>query len=241
MSNTRHGNFSSSEIDNLMTNSKTKGEIFGKPALTYIQEKRFELRLGRALNTEQSSRPALWGTLVEAYVNDVHVGLEYELASTERLEHPYIAHWTGAPDLISADCVGDIKCPQLKNFCELSEICLAGDVFELKKSYPEYFWQLVSNAILTEVDYAELIVFCPYQDELTAIRQLAVEAGDKFKWITYASDDELAYLPRDSFYKNVARLRFKVPDADKQALTERVELAVEKLLAGEHAKVAEAQ
>lgn len=224
MSNSRHGNFSSSEIHKLMTNGKT--ELFGKPALTYIDEKRFEMRLGRALNTDISSRPALWGTLVEAYVNDAHVGLEYELASTERLAHPDIAHWTGAPDLISADCVGDIKCPQLKNFCELSEICLAGDVFELKASYPEYFWQLVSNAILTNVDYAELIVFCPYQHELEAIRQMAFEADEKFKWIFYASDEALPYLPENSFYKNVARLRFKVPETDKQALTERVELAV---------------
>ncbi len=241
MSNARHGNFSSSNIWKLMSNGKGADKngndkngnpLVGAPFKTYVQETRFEMRLGRALSTDVSSRPALWGTLVEAYVNDAHVGLEYELASTERLEHQFIAHWTGAPDLISDDCVGDIKCPQLKNFCELSEICLAGDVFELKASYPEYFWQLVSNAILTDVDYAELIVFCPYQDELAAIRELAVEAGDKFKFIFYAKDDELAYLPRDSFYKNVARLRFNVSGNVKEELSDRVELAVEKLLVG---------
>lgn len=228
MSNTRHGNFSSSEIHKLMTNGKS--ELFGKPALTYIEEKRFEMRLGRAIKNEHADRDALWGTLVETYVNDSHVGLDFKLASTERLAHSEIPHWTGAPDLISDDCVGDIKCPQLKNFCVLSEICLAGDVFELKTSFPAYyFWQLVSNAILTDVDYAELIVFCPYQRELEAIRQMAFEADGKFKWIFYASDDELAYLPENSFYKNVARLRWKVAETDKQALTDRVKFAVEKL------------
>ena len=72
----RAGTFSSSAIYKLTTNGKAKGEL-GKPALTYIRETQIELRLGRALNTDLSSRPALWGTFVEAYVNDMYVGLEY--------------------------------------------------------------------------------------------------------------------------------------------------------------------
>ena len=36
----------------------------------------------------------------------------------------------------------------------------------LKENHPEYFWQLVSNAILMNVSFAELIVYMPYKDEL---------------------------------------------------------------------------
>ena len=226
----RAGTFSSSAIYKLTTNGKAKGEL-GKPALTYIRETQIELRLGRALNTDLSSRPALWGTLVEAYVNDMHVGLEYELASTERLVHPELKHWTGAPDLISETCVGDIKCPQLKAFCELSDICLSGDVFELKSSYHEYYWQLVSNAILTGKEEAELMIFCPYQDELNEIRLLAKESDDKFKFIIFSDDSELPYLIRGGYYSNVARMRWNVNEEDKAFLTQRVRVAIDKLYA----------
>lgn len=235
----RAGNFSSSDIWKLMSNAKGADKngndkngnpLVGKPFTTYVQEKHYELRLGRALSTEQSGKSAIWGTMVEQYVNDTHIGLDYGLVSTQRLSHPDIMHWTGAPDLISDESVGDIKCPQLGNFCELSDICLAGDVFELKESYPEYFWQLVSNAILTDLAYAELIVFCPYMDELEQIRQIAFELGNQFKWIFYAQNSELPYLLKGGYYKNVARMRFAVSETDKQALTERVKLAVKKLL-----------
>lgn len=53
----RAGTFSSSNIYKLMTNGKAADSL-GKPALTYIEETRYEMRLGRSLSTDQSSRPA---------------------------------------------------------------------------------------------------------------------------------------------------------------------------------------
>lgn len=228
MSAHRYGNFSSSSIHKLMTNDKKGG--FGKPALTYIQEKKMELRLGRALNTDASSRPAQWGSFVEQFCHDTQIGLNWTLCSEERLAHTEISNWTGAPDLIDyeSDTVGDIKSPQLKNFCELSDICLAGDVFELRESFPEYFFQLVSNAILTNTKHAQLFVFCPYQYELDAIRELALESDD-YKWIYYAKDKELPYLVEGGYYKNLNTLRFAVTDEMREELTNRVKLAVEML------------
>lgn len=233
----RAGTFSSSNIYKLMTNGKKAGEV-GAPFKTYVKETQLEMRLGRALTTEGSTRPALWGTFVEAYVHDNHIGLNWELCSQDRLAHSYIPNWTGAPDLLDleGDTVGDIKCPAIKNFCELSDICAIGDVFELRKSYPEYFWQLVSNACLTDVQHAELIVFCPYQHELQAIKDLAVAVADKrFLWIGYADDSELPYLIEGRHYKNVARMRFLVTEEMETELTERVKLAVKQLGVSEYA------
>jgi hypothetical protein len=219
----RSGTFSSSNIYKLMTNGKAADSL-GKPALTYIEETRYEMRLGRSLSTDQSSRPALWGTFVESYVNDHHIGLEYELASTERIVHPKFTRWTGAPDLIGSDCVGDIKCPQLKNFCEL-EKSFKND--SLKDDFPEYYWQLVSNAILTGVDYAELIVFCPYQEELDAIRSASLDQDDRrFHFIANAKDEELPYLINGGYYKNVMRYKWLVTEEERYELEKRVDLAI---------------
>jgi hypothetical protein len=219
----RAGTFSSSNIYKLMTNGKAADSL-GKPALTYIEETRYEMRLGRSLSTDQYSRPALWGTFVESYVNDNHIGLEYELASTERIIHPKFPRWTGAPDLISSDCVGDIKCPQLKNFCEL-EKSFKDD--SLGDDFPEYYWQLVSNAILTSKDYAELIVFCPYQEELDAIRSVSLSQDDKrFHFIANAKDEELPYLINGGYYKNVMRYKWLVTEEERYELEKRVDLAI---------------
>jgi hypothetical protein len=223
----RAGTFSSSNIYKLMTNGKAAGSL-GKPALTYIEETKYEVMLGRSLNTEISSRPALWGTFVESYVNDNHIGLEYELASTERLIHPLYQQWTGAPDLIGEDCVGDIKCPQLKNYCELVKSFKNNSLLD---DFPEYYWQLVSNAILTGVDYAELIVFCPYVEELPDIRSAALESNDKrFNFIVNASDEELPYLIKGGHYKNVMRYKWQVTQQERDQLTERVKMAINLLL-----------
>jgi hypothetical protein len=219
----RAGTFSSSNIYKLMTNGKAADSL-GKPALTYIEETRYEMRLGRSLSTDQSSRPALWGTFVESYVNDHHIGLEYELASTERITHSTMPRWTGAPDLIGNDCVGDIKCPQLKNFCEL-EKSFKND--SLREDFPEYYWQLVSNAILTGKSHAELIVFCPYQEELDAIRSAVLDQGNtRFYFIANAKDEELPYLINGGYYKNVMRYKWLVTEEERYELEKRVDLAI---------------
>ena len=225
----RAGTFSSSAIYKLMTNGKAAGS-WGKPASTYIEETRYEMLLGRALNTDISSRPALWGTFVESYVNDHYIGLDYELASTERLIHPTNPRWTGAPDLISADCVGDIKCPQLKTFCDLEKAFKSG---LLRAEFPEYYWQLVSNAILTGVEWAELIAFCPYQEELDAIRSASLEQDDRrFHFIANAKDEELPYLIKGGYYQNVIRFKWHVTQQERDELTERVTAATSILLSG---------
>lgn len=75
----RFGRFTSSEVYKLMSSGKAKGS-FGKPALTYIEEKNMERRLGRGLNVEQNARPMTWGSLLEGYVFD-KLGMEYRLCS----------------------------------------------------------------------------------------------------------------------------------------------------------------
>lgn len=239
--NIRFGRFTSSQIGNLMTKARN-GKDFGAPALDYIETRDMERGLHRSISQSMSSRETSWGHLCELYLFD-QLGLDYNLVSQETIVHPTIPTWAGSPDgkrFIAEPTVFDAKCPfTLKSFCTLVKSWRKGGIDLIRKNHKEgdkYYWQLVSNAILTDSTHAELIVFAPYKDELDKIRILAMDAppevAGRYKWLDYASDSELPYLVRDGEYKNINIMRFPVPQADKDALTDAV-LRAEATISGE--------
>lgn len=214
----RSGRFTSSSISALMKSDRS-GKGFGAPALTYIEEKAFERRLGRSLHTETNARPTLWGKCLESMAFS-RLPIEYELTSTTTITHPDYPFWAGSPDGVSFNAVFDIKCPYtLKSFCQLVNPKLS-----VKDKSEEYYWQLVSNAILTGKDEAELIVFCPFKKDLNEIRLMAMD-NPSYRFIEYLEDHEMPYLIEGQYYTDLNILRFEVPQSDKEALTERVEMA----------------
>lgn len=227
LSNIRVGRFTSSNIHYLM--KKGRGDKPSVATQTYLKEKLMERRLGRQLNADLSSRPTTWGHLVEKYVYSLIDPFEYEYCSDQTIQHPTIESWVGTPDFITKDRVVDAKCPYtLKAFCELADIAIAGDALRLKNDKPEYYWQLVSNAILTGKDKAELIVFCPYQSELSKLRELCENEEDsqtKLQWLYFSEDEDLPYLVEGNFYKNKSHFVFEISQEDKDALTEAVTVA----------------
>lgn len=228
MDNRRNGNFTSSEIARLIKNGKKAGS-FGEPYYTYIAECNMERRLGRAINNESDARPLVWGKSIEGRVFNL-LGIEYKLCSNTTLSHPEINCWLGTPDALKFDegkTVCDIKSPMtMKSFCQLVDPLYDGlkginamrAVLEEHKEGEKYYWQLVSNAILTGSKYAELIVYCPYLDELEDIRNK--EGSNTF--ISQQMDNELPYLIRGGHYQNINVIRFEVPEEDKIILHERV-------------------
>ena len=237
----RNGNFTSSEIGKLMKLDR-KGEGFGAPALTYIEEKRMERDFDLSLNGDASGRPAVWGQFVEKRVFDL-LGIRYKECSQETIKHPTIEYWSGSPDgeltEDSIQVVCDIKCPfTRKSFHVLATGCVKGSIQFIRDNHDSgdlYYWQIVSNAILTGATHGELIVYMPYQSELAEIREATQNyLGDQNKvaWINWASDDELPYLKDGGKFKNLNVLRFEIPQADKDLLTEKV-IAAGKLLLAE--------
>jgi len=223
----RVGNFTSSEIYHLVTSGKEKG-TFGKPAITYIAEKNMERRLQRSLTTDTNARPLIWGRFLEGHVFDL-LGLEYKLCSQETITHPDYSCWCGSPDGEKFDegkTVMDIKCPMtLKSFCQFADCATIEDIRSEHPDGEKYYWQLVSNAILTGAKYAELIFYVPYQSELETIREKTAQYdGDQnaLSWIYYSKDADLPYLIDGGFYKNLNIVRFEVPETDKQFLTARI-------------------
>lgn len=223
----RNGNFSSSEIHKLTKSGRGKSDYFGAPALTYIEEKKMERRLGRPLSTDHDAQPTTWGKLVESIAFE-RMGLEYQLVSKKRYVHPEIKCWVGMPDVVTDHLSGDIKSPwTMKSFCQMVDAMQEG--YEaLKEVKPEYAWQLVSNCILTGKKEAGFFVYVPYRDELKEIREAAAMT-DEATWINYKDDSYLPYLIEGGYYKNINELIFEVPQSDIDFLTERV-LEAEKLL-----------
>lgn len=250
----RNGNFTSSEIVALTTTDRS-GKSWGEPALTYIEETNFERRLRRSISDETNAKPLTWGNLCEG-VCFGKLGLEYIITSQQTDVHPEINYWAGSKDGYKKDkgkTVWDIKCPMtLKSFCQLVDPLYNGlegiAVMEaIREGYTDkhgcphkkhkdgnkYYWQLVSNAILTGSKFAELIVFMPYKSELEEIRTAVIKSDGadigKYYWINNAGEDELPFLLDEGYYKNLNVIRFAVPELDKKLLTEKV-LAAGKML-----------
>ena len=247
----RHGNFSSSEIykliptgsrkmtpDELVEHKKNNPKSlkknidagFSQLGLTYIKQKKQERRLKRSLSKEHNSRPTSWGTFVESIAFE-KLPIDYQLVSQIRDKHETLP-WSGMADIKipSEGIVGDIKCPySLESFCDLYEYI---ETDTLKENKPEFYWQLVSNSILSKLPFAELWIYCPLEKDLEYIREKAqnIDYGqNKVAFINWSEDNELPYIFKDSDYDSMKGFRFEVPIEDIDFLTSRVILATEYL------------
>jgi hypothetical protein len=200
----------------------------GDAALTYIEECNMERRLGRSISDESNARPLLWGSLAESKAFEL-LGLEYTLNSQDTISHPKIPYWSGSADGFKYDegkTVIDIKCPwTLKSFCQLADCKTIEEVRKNHKDGEKFYYQLVSNAVINDCKYAELIIYMPYFSELDSIRDMAsnydgIDQG-KFIWVTYP-DTSLPYIHDGGYYKNIHKIRFEVPKEDKILLTDTV-------------------
>ena len=227
---------------------KTTIESFpGEAASTYINECNMERRLNRSITDESSARPLSWGKLLERFSFE-ELGLEYIHNSQETKMHPTIQFWCGSSDGKKLDgTVVEQKCPMtLKSFCQLVDPVAVDGLEGLEamnairfgyvnkygveipkhKDGEKYFWQMVSNSIIEECDFAELVVFVPYLSQLEDVREYAknIDVVDQYKffWIANANDEELPHIVDGGFYKNLYKIRFKVPEEDKLLLKLRV-------------------
>jgi len=225
----RFGKFTSSEIYKLMTLDK-KGIDFGKPALTYIREKLMEIEFGRSIDKTASSREMEWGKLCESRVfNIMEKDISYTPMHDITLTHPLFECWAGSPDSDRPrlKVVSETKCPYTHtSFYDLVKSYEIGGIEEIRnvhKSGEQYYWQCVSNADLLGYYKAELIVYMPYQKELSEIRLESANFG--FPWIGFTADDDLPYLLNDGKFKNINVLPFEIPADDIQLLRDNVSKA----------------
>ena len=227
----RVGNFTSSNIWKLTTTARDK-KNFGAKALEYIREVNFERKIGRSLQVENESvKPLLWGKCVEKIAFD-QLGIDYKLSSDVTIQHPDFKEWLGTPDATKQKTVADLKCPwTLKSFCSA---IVSNDVSVFREEHNDgekYYWQVVSNAILTKSKVGEIIFFLPYKKQLEIIRQRSVDieftrTKNEYAFIFHAMEEELPYLPDDCGVPNVHKISFEITKQDVEFLTDRVQRAI---------------
>ncbi|CAB4215740.1 hypothetical protein UFOVP1483_48 [uncultured Caudovirales phage] len=219
----RVGRITSSQIYRLMGAPK--------PAKTYIQELKFERKLKRKLGMGKSTNATTWGLFMEYFVHQ-KIGLDYITDAQTTLPHPTISGWVGSPDTkdLSRSVVSDIKCFEPLNFCQYIEVLEQNNIELFKKEFPKEYWQLVSNSIILGMDNIEAIVYMPYEKDMEDIRNEAAAYDDhdayKYRFIYELPLWGLPCLPDDSEYKDLNIFTFKVPQSDKDLLTEKVILAL---------------
>ncbi len=228
----RIGNFTSSEIYRLVSKGKSGG--LSEKALTYIEEKNMERRMLRSVDTEVHTKDMAWGNFLEQRVLDL-LGTEYQMTSKTTDLHPTVPNWAGSKDLIVEGVkISEIKCYQPKNFCTYTDALLTQDTEVIKKECPKEYWQLVSNACILGLNVAEAITYMPYKSELDEIRQMALDYTDidqwKYRFIYEGTDEQLAHLPDNGYYKNLNVFAFTIPEADKDLLQKKV-IEASKILA----------
>jgi len=231
--------------DNPKSKKKTIECWPGPAAITYINQCNMERRLGRSLDGELDARPTSWGKFVEPLLFQLLDG-DYTYNSSDTLTHPEYEFWKGTPDgfkITENKTVVDAKCPfTLESFCKLVGPLYNG--FEgmgamnaLMKGYTDktglfqaphadakkYYWQIVSNACIDDCTHGELIVYCPYESELSVIQSMAVQSGNPSAYfIANGTTKSLPYLKDDGFYRNINIISFEIDQNDKDYLTETV-------------------
>ena len=104
------------------------------------------------------------------------------------------------------------------NHFVLVDSCIKG-VSSFKDDFPEYYWQLVSNACIINSKHIEMIVYMPYERDLKEIRDAADNYDGldqyKYRFISELPWYNLACLPNDSDYKDLNIFRFEPIDGDK--------------------------
>ncbi len=241
------------KIDNPKGTRKTKDD-YGAPFYTYVEECIMERFFAQRLENDVDVLAMSWGKLCENIVHH-ELSFDYIFQSDKTYVHKLYPDWVGTPDGTKlsrkkVDTVTDIKCPLTrKAFFNLVRdlydfdgvkvkrkkiVDWAGVIQAIRKRSKEgekYYWQLVSNACILGAKYAELIVFMPYKEELESIRLFNSKMDVPNYLVGRATDGELPYIYKERGIKNINVIRFEVPQADKDFLTDRVKAAIDLIYA----------
>jgi hypothetical protein len=228
----RSGHFTSSMAYKLIKKG-TGNKEFSAPGLTYIQEKQIERRMQSCLDGGAHTQTLAWGNFMELMVYSV-LGLDYQISSKETTLHPVFGDfWSGSKDLYTEnpktkkmESIAEIKCYQKKNFALYTDCILKKDTEIFKKDFPKEYWQIISNALINEVEIGEAISFMPYVSEAEAIKEMAndYEGADqwRYKFIRDLPVADLPFIPDGGYYKNINKFAFIIPQEDRELLEARM-------------------
>ena len=174
----RMGNFNASRISELMGSGKKKDEYWSKTALSYINEVAAERNVAKDvlesddlfwiyLNlTNTENKYMRWGSEHEFEAREIYADKHgVEVTEVSSIKHPYISHFACSSDgLVKATNSGiEIKCPLPKTYWEWRQN--VKDAKSLKAIKPEYYWQIMAQIEICDLDYVDFIAYCPLMEK----------------------------------------------------------------------------
>ena len=251
LDNTRHKRFTSSKTHEMASFARNKVDP-GAPFATRVEEVFLARIADRTLEVNPYSRSMAWGEWCERFAFE-QLGMEWKLESRIQYTHEKFPEWwSGRPDVIKVTkgvrTVADIKCPEIKNFALWSEFFLNDWEHDVKVEYmkghkdlKKYYWQLVSNAILTDSEFCQLIIYLPTPLQLQEIQDAANDIDEEtllpnrriwdYKFIADSSPNRLPFLPSTSKLKPLCSLVFKPPQSDREFLFDRISTGISEVKA----------
>lgn len=157
---TRKGKFTGSEIHKLMTEPKSKSEIFSETSKTYILEKIAEEYLDE-LPESFTTTAMQFGIDNEPLAKKWYSKLTGKtIDEIAFVEHPQLNDCGGSPDgyVRDGNHIIEIKCP-FNSVNHIKHILTIEDNF--KKELKEYYWQMQFYIECLNVEYCDFISFNP--------------------------------------------------------------------------------
>lgn len=173
----RLGNFTGSQVGELMVSGRKKDEVFGKGALTYIYQVAAERNLNEAIVADDElfgdyvylqstgNKYTNFGTEQETYARQLYEGRTGEkVDETGSVMHKTIKHFSASPDgFVGKKGVLEIKSLQPKEFFAYQ--CQVNSAEELKAYNSKYYWQVVAELACSGRKWCDFTVYCPFMKQ----------------------------------------------------------------------------
>ena len=164
----RCGLITSSNIYKIIGKGRAKDKLFTDSGESYLNQVVHESITGQVAD-EVTSKAMEWGIqhevlAIEALRSSKYPDIEHYGVDNPRIYKSFSNEYHGgSPDFVCTvngiKTVGEIKCPYTgSNVIELLGYNIEDDI---KSNYPEYYWQVLSNMMLTGASEGLLCIFDP--------------------------------------------------------------------------------
>lgn len=156
----RLGHFTSSQWNKLFV-SGTKGNYFGKGALTYIDEKVAEILSGEAKELIRGLPAIDWGIYHEYYADEAYCHITGEVSALSGF-YEFSPFFGGTPDrelLSNPNKITEYKCPHVSS--NFIAACKINSGEEYKIFDQEKYAQCQGNMLITQTEICDMVYFDP--------------------------------------------------------------------------------
>lgn len=187
----RLGNFTGSKVGDLMVKGKSKDDVFGKTALSYINQVASERLLSKAVVDDDaffqqyldqvttSTKEMRWGIDQEDACRSLFSKLiGKKIVDASSCKHPVVAHFASSPDGVIADSENsliavEIKCPKPSTYVDYLSV---NDAKSLKDVNSTYYWQCFAHMACTGADATYFVVYNPFMQ--TPIHYIKIDRDE---------------------------------------------------------------